>query len=285
MSTRVLSKLKEYALVLFVAVVSAYFIKTFFVEAYRIPTASMENTLLIGDFIVVNKLLYGAESPKYFPILGWKIPTFKVPSIRTPEHNDVVVFKFPGNKTELFPSEDVNYIKRLIGKPGDTVSIKNKTVYLNGEAINNPALTLIKDKSVKPEEIFSENIFPVGKSWNEDNYGPLVVPKKGLTISLDLYNINEWKNLIDREHGKRVVEVDKGLIKINGIPVTTYKFKKDYCFMLGDNRDDSLDSRYWGFVSAESIIGIAMIIYWSVDSDAENYFSSFRINRIFSAIE
>ncbi|MDP3831978.1 MAG: signal peptidase I, partial [Ignavibacteriaceae bacterium] len=119
-----------------------------------------------------------------------------------------------------------------------------------------------------------------GKNWNEDNYGPIVVPKEGAVINLDLYNINEWKNIIDREHGERVISIRDGKIYLKEKVISNYTFKKNYYFMLGDNRDDSLDSRYWGFVPQELIIGRAELIYWSVDNESEGLLPSIRWSRI-----
>ncbi|MDP3829985.1 MAG: signal peptidase I, partial [Ignavibacteriaceae bacterium] len=123
LTPKVRYKLKEYTLVIFIAVTAAFFLKAFFVEAFKIPTASMRETLLVGDFIVVNKLLYGTKTSGKFPLFDFKIPKFETPGIREPLRNEIVVFKFPGNKDELTPSENINYIKRLIGLPGDTIKI------------------------------------------------------------------------------------------------------------------------------------------------------------------
>ncbi len=119
----------------------------------------------------------------------------------------------------------------------------------------------------KPRGYGDPGIFPKGMNWNDDNYGPLVVPKAGATIPLNKYTVEQWRTIINREYGKRVVDVKDGVVLINDIPVSSYTFKKDYYFMMGDNRDDSLDSRFWGFVARDMVVGQAFIVLFSWDRD------------------
>ena len=190
MSNKKKSVVREYAEALIIAAVLALFIRTFVVQAFKIPSGSMEDTLLVGDHILVNKFIYGTTIP-FTDIRVWPI--------RQPERGDIIVFKFPGDESK-------DFIKRVMGTPGDTLEIKNKKVYINGKPLTEP-YTLFCDKDVIPRSV-----------TQRDNFGPIVVPK-----------------------GKY--------------------------FAMGDNRDRSLDSRFWGFVDEREILGKAMVLYWSWDKD------------------
>ncbi len=260
--TPVRSWLREYFRVVFLTLVVAFLIKIFIVDAYRIPTGSMENTLLVGDFILVNKFIFGPSTPRNFPLTDVAIPFVRLPGIRKPRRGEVVVFKFPGERDQIDAIEDLNYIKRCIGLPGDTVVIRDKRVYINGELF--PSLSTVKrgSRQTKPPGRNDLRIFPSGARFNEDNYGPVYVPKKGDTIRVDLETIKQWMVLIRREGSDVRIEAD-GSISIDGIGTDTYTVRSDYYFTLGDNRDNSLDSRFWGFVPEENMIGQAMLVYWS----------------------
>ncbi len=278
-------KVKNIGLIkgLLIAILTAFVIRTFFLEAFTIPTGSMEKTLLVGDFLLVNKFIYGASTPQYMPFTGIKIPWFNLPAIREPRQNDVVVFQYPGDRDQLFPVETVNYIKRCIACPGDTIKIVNKVVFVNGKRFTNPPNLFHSDNRIKRTDDIESRIFPKGAQWNEDNYGPLIVPGKDDVIELNRFNIEKWRILINRELNKEAVEVNGYIIKVDGIPVKSYVIQKDYYFMMGDNRDESFDSRYWGFVPRDKIVGKAFIIYWSWDSSISNIldlFGSLREERI-----
>lgn len=271
------------------AVASALFLKTFVIEAFRIPTGSMEKTLLSGDFLLVNKLVYGASSPKYFPFTNTKIPYFTLPSLVEPQNNDVIVFEFPGKLNELEPDEYTNYIKRCIGIPGDSIKIINKRVFVNNKLEVFPEDGIVDYSNVSPKGYFNQKIFPRGARWNEDNYGPIYVPGKDSTVKLSVRNISQWEELINREYGDTVVSVKGGKVYIENSPANYYTFKKDYFFVMGDNRDDSYDSRFWGYVPRDNIIGQAIIIYWSYDPSIEitgisNFLTPIRMSRIFRFI-
>ena len=181
---------REYAESIIVAVILALIIRTFIVQAFKIPSGSMEDTLAIGDHILVNKFIYGMKVP-FTDKRFWKI--------RDPKRGDVMVFEYPED-----PSKD--FIKRVIGTPGDTVEVKDKKVYVNGAPYENP------------HEVHKEpDMYP--KEQNpRDNMGPVKVPT-------------------------------------------------DSYFMMGDNRDRSYDSRFWGFVKSDKIKGLAFIKYWSWDNE------------------
>jgi len=281
-------RIKYFLQAVFLAAIAAFLLKTFIIEAFRIPTGSMENTLLVGDFLLVNKLVYGASSPRRIPLTDVEIPYFTLPAIVNPKPNDVIVFEYPGDRDELKHKEPVNYIKRCVAGPGDTLKIIDKKLFLNGERFYNPPLVKHLNPRTRPREFYESGIFPKGSPWNEDNYGPLYIPKAGDVINLNYQNIETWRTLINREHGRQVVKVEGKIVTIEGYPVKSYTVNKDYYFMIGDNRDDSFDSRFWGFVPRDKIIGEAIVIYWSWDPSKTNLWEllgSIRLNRIAQLIK
>jgi len=187
---KIKSGLRENIEAIAVAVVLALFIRTFVVQAFKIPSGSMKPTLLIGDHILVNKFIYGIKIPFWDKTI---IP------IKEPKRGDIVVFKFPED-----PSKD--FIKRVVATAGDVIEIRNKEVYLNHERVKKP-YGVHMDPSIIP-----------GSIQPRDNFGPVTVPPDSL-------------------------------------------------FVMGDNRDHSYDSRFWGFVRLTALKGKAFIIYWSWDSD------------------
>jgi signal peptidase I len=273
--------------ILLIAFSIALFIKTFFVEAYCIPSGSMEKTLLTGDFVLVNKLIYGASTPRNVPFTNISLPSFNFPALRDPRRMDIIVFDFPGEKNELNPPEPVRYVKRCIALPGDTLQIKNKVIYINGKKLKNPDQVQFTNSQPLSPDFINSDIYPKGEKWNKDNYGPLIIPRKGDVIKLTPGNIIQWRTFIDREFGKKVVYVNGSDIMIDGKQTDSYLVSKDYYFMMGDNRDESSDSRFWGFVSRDKIIGEAFLIYWSwelYDNDIYKSISSLRFNRIFRLV-
>ena len=181
---------REYGEAILIAVVLALFIRTFVVQAFKIPSGSMKPTLLVGDHILVNKFIYGVKLP---------FSDITLISVKDPKRGDVVVFKFPED-----PKKD--FIKRVIAVAGDTVQISNKKVYINDKPIDDPHGTHLDPHSIP------------GEARPRDNFGPVTVPPKSL-------------------------------------------------FVMGDNRDHSYDSRFWGFVNLSAVKGKAFILYWSWDKD------------------
>ncbi len=261
-------KTKEFIESLLFAGIAAFFIITFIVQNTRIPTGSMEDTILVGDFVLVNKFIFGAESPKYIPFTQIEIPHFRLPALREPRRKDIVVFEFPGMRDQIFADDrGVNYVKRCIGLPGDTIQVVDKVVYVNHKQFWIPPHIKYLESFARPKDMVEPRIFPKGMPWNEDNYGPLIVPKKGYTIPLDVTNVDQWATTIDRAYGEKVVDVQNGVVIIKGKPVTSYTFTQNYYFMMGDNRDDSLDCRFWGFVPRDLVVGEALITLFSWDRD------------------
>ena len=250
----------------------------------------MAETILSGDFVLVNKFIYTLQTPSTVPLTSIKIPCIKLISFRKPIKNEVIVFQFPGNQNEIYPSQDITLVKRLVGLPGDNVWIIDKEVIVNNSRFDIPPKAIIKkDESLNYGEA-DDRIFPGGKNWNKDYYGPILVPKIGMRIEINPKNINDWETIINREFGKKVVSKEGSVVMINGKPSRQYIFTKNYYFVLGDNRSQSSDSRYWGFVQEDLIVGRAEIIYWSVKStfDFSNLaeiFSSIRFNRILRRVE
>ncbi len=188
------------------------------VEAYRIPTGSMEDTLLVGDFLLVNKFIYGIRTPDWIGIpftkIGFNVPYTRLPGFTKPKQGDILVFRYPLNPR-------VNYIKRLVAVGGQTVEIRNKHVFVDGVEMPLPPKGKFTDPRVLPPDLVVRYIMPYG-AGNKDNYGPVHVPK-------------------------------------------------GYYFMMGDNRDNSADSRFWGFLPEELVLGKAMIIYFSWDKTVPLY--------------
>lgn len=226
----------------------AFMLRAFVVEAYRIPSASMENTLLVGDYLLVNKFLYGVPIP---------FSDQRLPALKAIAQGDVVVFKFPRDK-------DINFIKRCVATSGQTIEIRNKVVYVDDVEQALPPDAKFSD-DFEPSGKADRAIFPFFSSFNRDNYGKVRVPKKGDTLTLDEQSFYLYKSLLEYEsHSAALMG---GTVYVDGKPTATYQVEQNYYFMLGDNRDNSHDSRYWGFVPESHIIGAALMIYWSWNPD------------------
>jgi len=280
-----LQKFLEFWKNLLFAAIAALLIKTFLIETSRVPTGSMEETIMVGDFLFVNKFIYGSSSPRNIPFTNIVLPYFQLPAISEPAKGDIFVFEYPGDRDVLVPTEVLNYVKRCVGEPGDTLEIKNKVVYVNGEELHRPSHIQYLMPRILPESYTRPDIFPKGSGWNKDQYGPLVIPREGDIVQLNLDNIETYRTLINRNFIRDVVKVNEGSIYIDGKQATEYEIPQDYYFAMGDNRDDSADSRYWGFVPREKIVGEALMIYWSWNPNIpfSNFFKllgSTRFNRI-----
>lgn len=262
-----LQKIGEFLKNLFFAAIAALLIKTFFIETSRVPTGSMETTIKVGDFLFVNKFIYGMSSPRNIPFTNVELPYFSTPQFSDPEKGDIVVFEFPGMRDELKPAEIQNYVKRCVAEPGDTLEIINKVVFVNGKELPIPANIRYENPYIAPAGVPRTDLFPKNAGWNQDNYGPIVMPQKGEIVPLTTETVEKYRMLINRDYGKRVVGLKDGKVTINGEIVDSYEIKDDCYFMMGDNRDNSLDSRSWGFVPREKIVGQALMIYWSWDKD------------------
>lgn len=235
--------ISEYAQALSIAVLVALLLRIFVVQAFRIPTSSMKDTLLIGDFLLVNKFIYGARTPDHIPGTGLRIPQIRLPAFRTPKRGDVIVFRFPANSS-------VDYIKRCVGLPGDTIHVRQNKVYVNGV--------------LEGEERLLQK-----KYDSQEN------------ATFGYYHITASDDL---EYTIRKKLISPSILQNYG-PVVV---PPDHFFMMGDNRDNSSDSRFWGFLPADQIVGRAMIIYFSIDSEKWQsrwkLFGAVRWHRLFTLI-
>lgn len=271
---KVLAFLKELGIVL-----GAFLLlNNFVIASFLVPTGSMENEVLTGDLLFVNKFIYGGTSPRNIPFTNVRLPWFRIPGFRDVERYDVIVFVFPGYRDEIKTDEFTFYLKRCVGLPGDTIQVINRALYVNGKAAPLPRNL----KFTEPGRIATadpeERIFPPGAPWNEDNYGPLVVPAKGMKIALDFASYPRWEVFIKREGHSVRREGDQVLL--DGKPATEYVVEQDYLFGMGDHRDNSLDSRYWGFIPKVDLVGTPLIVYWSWNTDIPLYDIFSRIGSI-----
>lgn len=351
------SRTREWTDAIIFAVIAATLIRTFFIEAYTIPTPSMERSLLVGDFLFVSKVNYGPRTPMTpiaFPFAHHTMPLIntkaywdglelnyhRLPGFSEVKKGDVVVFNYPMEADSPFfrpVDKRENYIKRCQGTPGDTLSLVDAQVYVNGKAAPNPpgeqtdytvsatgdinpqiyqdlhisnyegstaptmtveaAAALKKYSNIKsvtpkiePKEGGEWGVFPYDAhypkahqyKWNVDNYGPVIIPKKGWTVKLDSLMLPIYRRAITVYEHNTLEQVGKDIL-INGQKTDSYTFKMNYYWMMGDNRHDSLDSRYWGFVPEDHIVGKALFIWMSWDDDA-SFFSKIRWSRLFRGI-
>ena len=389
----------EWISALIFAITAATLVHNYFIQPYIIPTGSLEKTLLIGDFLFVSKFHYGARTPMTavafpmvhdtLPIVKSKsyldfpqLPYFRLPGFQKVVRNEIVVFSWPADTVRQFFVKEKgvrkpidkksNYVKRCVGIPGDTLSIVDGFVHINGERSILPERaktqyvhTAYRAKGISGRKLQSENFkdftrkyridnisnesyqallpyiygiysnerdnfivispavgipvevarklrlkmseilepqkellltiaeaerlskvmeldsivrrvnrsktpntsfFPnhLPYDWNEDNFGPILLPKAGTSVALTLENLPLYKKII-REYEKNPLEVKDGAIFINGKETTQYSFQQDYYWMMGDNRHRSEDSRYWGFVPEDHIVGKPVLIWFSID--------------------
>ena len=350
------SAVREWFDALLFAVIAASLIRWLLLEPFTIPTASMEKSLLVGDFLFVSKMHYGTRTPKTLlqvPLTHQKIwgtdlpsyseaielPYFRLPGFTHVKRNHVVVFNYP-DEFEYPVDLKTNYIKRAVAIPGDILEIRDRQIYINGQPTENPeemqfsydvltnralnekffdqyginpdsyipfadnsgylifatdemienlrkspAVTSVTVRSSK-EGHGDPNIFPGGLyfDWNKDFFGPLEIPAAGWTIPLTEENVIKYSFTIEKYEGHDDVRIENNEIFIDGQKIDSYTFKQDYYFMMGDNRHDSLDSRYWGFVPEDHIVGKAWFLWLSLEKH-KSMFDKIRWSRFFKSID
>jgi signal peptidase I len=243
--------LRSGGVILLCTILSAVVLKLFFIDAIVIPSRSMENTLLVGDYVLLNKLVHGTSSGPHGSIAEAKSPLSQFPFLTPIERGDVIVFKFPGVDPLIQSSEPVYYVKRCVARGGDEVAIRNGVMYVNGERV--PDISSNR-QSLSDAELNDQS----------GNNRRIPVPMPGDVIALNHENLGLWLSLI-RNEGHSIEESSSKGIIIDGTPVTRYVVQKKYLFVLGDNREHSYDSRSWGFLPEENVVGKALIIYWSLN--------------------
>ncbi len=236
-------------------------INSFVLASFEVPTGSMEDTVAIGDRVFVNKFIYGGSTPYTIPLTSIRIPHFRVPGFRAVARGDVIVFDWPGPRDQVEKPVQMWYLKRCIGLPGDTILIRNRVLYVNDRVVPDPPHSKHVRADVIPAGVANPLIFPRGSNFNEDNYGPLAVPWKGMKLPVTADSFQGWEVFIRREGHD--VRLEGGTVLIDGKGTSEYTVERDYVFAMGDNRDNSLDSRFWGFVPRVDVVGTPMIVYWS----------------------
>lgn len=328
------SWLREWLDALVFAFIAAAILRAFLFGSYKIPTGSMEKDLMIGDFLIVSNITYGPRTPMavcvpftQICLPGIKLPWTRIPGFRDIERNDIIVFNVPWEVKPI--SQKTNYIKRAVGVAGDTLELRDKVLYVNGESepehdglqqfhfvtmregvrLSDAKMESVGAGTVGAGDRYvqqiatntyrvnltaevartvagwpevdtmgyetipaSQAIMPYVQSdgafsrafRNHHHFSPIVVPYEGQEIELTNQNWFIYKDILER-YERNTVERKGDVFVINGEETNTYTIKQNYYFAMGDNRDSSEDSRFWGFVPEDHIIGYAWLVWMSLD--------------------
>lgn len=275
---------------LIIIVVLTIVMKVFLFVSFKIPTPSMEPAVMVGDYIFVNKLILGPRIYENFGFLeGKKTKIKRIQGLRKVRRNDILVFDFPYKSyapDKIKQGGNLFYVKRCVAIPGDTFYIDNG-IYKVKEI--NESLGHIewqRELSQKEEMSFCQDIrqiFPQDTTyfhWTIKNFGPLYIPKKGDNLKIDSISIFLYKNLIEYETEKTIF-IKNSLVYLEDSVIKNYTFCQDYYFMAGDLVHDSHDSRYWGLLPDDLVIGKATLIWKSQDMKTEKY----RWDRFFKIVK
>jgi signal peptidase I len=332
---------REWLDALIFAVVVMLIVRTLFFDLFRIPTPSMEKSLLVGDYLFVSKLNYGTRTPISIGIpftqvylRGIELPHGRLPGFSQVQRGDNIVFNYP---PEVRPIDrKMHYIKRVVGMPGDNLEIRDKLVIAGGDTLPfssemqqywsiykrdarvrlstaslhalgvtdiaqtaDPGLVRIVatrdavseietwpwvdrvEPYIAPGNIgYSDIMYPAGRGYTPDNYGPIRIPAEGQTVDISDQNWVWLEDVIRNYEGRDVRILENGSVEIDGLQTNRYTFTQDYFFVMGDNRDNSEDSRFWGFVPMDHVVGKALLVYFSWDAERR----SPRFSRMFSRI-
>lgn len=307
-----------------VALLVATGIHVFVLQPFVVPTSSMAKTIVPGDYILVSKLHYGPRTPQSIgvPFLDLYIPGVQVPSTRLPgfgrpERGDIAVFHYPPEEKPI--DQKTAYVKRIIGRPGDTVEVERGWALVNGVKCSTPSTVQqqwnvyltdprmrLSPNYLRPLDIQTagptsdpsrrvvtatrsaadalesysfvqtvelkaptvsetQTLFPSGSSFTRDDYGPVPVPEQNQTIRLTDSTWTLFERIIREYEEQEAERVERGVFQIGGKRVDSYTFTQDYFFVLGDNRDHSSDSRFWGYVPESHLDGQALLTLFSWD--------------------
>lgn len=348
------SSIKEWIKAILFALITIIIFRVFFFEAFTIPSASMEKSLLTGDYILVSKLSYGPRIPmtplslpfahQRMPFtentrsyLSWlKLPYMRLFGPADPRRGDVVVFNYP-MEDEHPVDQRTYYIKRCVALSGDTLEVRNGQVYINRQYSDHPEqlqfnykvqtdvdsididtihklgitegaklmnkkgeywFTLTQEDIARVKKVphvanvspllekqgsYSDYMFPESEHflWNVDFFGPVYIPKAGDSVKLTVDSLPLYKRIIS-VYEKNELRTSHDSIFINNKYATHYTFKMNYFFMMGDNRHNSADSRFWGFVPEDHIVGKTVLVLMSIDKSGDG--SKVRKNRWFRSV-